>query len=154
MNRMYGFRKHSLRLPIALKKKPRQYYQNQNTTVFIDLLMLLLNLFFRTKYNHDIAQILNWRFSIIHCQKQNLTHYLRRLIGAIEVHLSLGGLSRRQLLQMTFISIVNLHRSFQTENLRTSRKFIIKYLKKIIRRDINLFQNSICFVSLLEPVYW
>ena len=44
--------------------------------------------------------------------KKNL---FSRLIGAIEIHLSLGGLSRRQLLQVTFISIVNLQKS-KTEN--------------------------------------
>ena len=42
-------------------------------------------------------------------------HLFSRLIGAIEIHLSLGGLSRRQLLQVTFISIVNLQKS-KTEN--------------------------------------
>ena len=47
-----------------------------------------------------------------HQSKKNL---FSRLIGAIEIHLSLGGLSRRQLLQVTFISIVNLQKS-KTEN--------------------------------------
>ena len=46
---------------------------------------------------------------------RNRINLFSRLIGAIEIHLSLGGLSRRQLLQVTFISIVNLQKS-KTEN--------------------------------------
>ena len=58
---------------------------------------------------------------------RNRINLFSRLIGAIEIHLSLGGLSRRQLLQVTFISIVNLQKS-KTEN----NKFGIRNRIKII----------------------
>ena len=57
-----------------------------------------------------LKQIFNW--SLPSASRKNV---FSRLIGAIEIHLSLGGLSRRQLLQVTFISIVNLQKS-KTEN--------------------------------------
>ena len=48
----------------------------------------------------------------------------RRLIGAIEIHLSVGGLSRRQLLQITFISIVNLQKSTHESSAFGIRKIV------------------------------
>ena len=64
-----------------------------------------------------------------------------RLIGAIEIHLSLGGLSRRQLLQVTFISIVNLQKS-KTENNKFGIRNRIKLSGQKFRTLLQSFRSD------------
>jgi len=76
-----------------------------------------------------------------------------RLVGAIEIHLSLGGLSRRQLLQMTFISIVNLHRSHQIENKTYSSvllNFLLSLLDLLIRPPVDPSRHLPSVLSILQ----
>lgn len=93
-----------------------------------------------------------------------------RLIGAIEIHLSLGGLSRRQLLQVTFISIVNLQKSMAENNkfgTSYSSKYVLALLHLLIRPPVEpirhlpsvllilqfIDQNSILFKHDKSPVW-
>ena len=73
-----------------------------------------------------------------------------RLIGAIEIHLSLGGLSRRQLLQVTFISIVNLQKS-KTENNKFGIRNRIKLSGQKFRTLLQSFRSDF---PVFEPTLW
>jgi len=78
-----------------------------------------------------------------------------RLIGAIEIHLSLGGLSRRQLLQVTFISIVNLQKS-KTENnkfgISYSTKYVLSLLHLLIRPPVEPIRHLPSVLLILQYI--
>lgn len=78
-----------------------------------------------------------------------------RLIGAIEVHLSVGGLSRRQLLQITFISIVNLHKSTLESNkthfgVSYSSKYLLTLLDLLIRPPVEPVRHLPSVLLILQ----
>lgn len=75
-----------------------------------------------------------------------------RLVGAIEVHLSLGGLSRRQLLQMTFISIVNLYRAGMNSggSATSLLNFVLSFLDLLIRPPVDPSRHLPSVLSILQ----
>ena len=78
--------------------------------------------------------------------------FSRRLVGAIEVHLSLGGLSRRQLLQMTFISIVNLYRAGMNSggSVTSLLNFVLSFLDLLIRPPVDPSRHLPSVLSILQ----
>ena len=115
-------------LQTVLKTRPKPGAQKQSNKISVLELIRLFLKFHATIYTstpelnidqNEFRDLYMWvYFSENFSENFNFSIFkiFRRLIGAIEVHLSLGGLSRRQLLQITFISIVNLHKSHLESN--------------------------------------
>ena len=66
--------------------------------------------------------------------------------------MSLGGLSRRQLLQMTFISIVNLYRAGMNsgESVTSLLNFVLSFLDLLIRPPVDPSRHLPSVLSILQ----